>query len=325
MMKNKYLRLISAITVLLMAYGCKNNFPQDLNAFSLDMNFTRVAYDPVLGRTSVFAENFNNGNSSLPLTFRISSVRAFDGRPAPELLKLFPVSIWTGRYTGEENSTEEIRAKRDTSMRPLWEIGEHSGMFTMWGTANSSILKVFPDSGYYFDVEVSSTGGRRYFRDLRLVPQLEQPYETGVSNSFILGDSTRTILFDENIDVWFNRVGEGNTLSFKMFDPDLNPISLNHFGNTKWDELLHGFNKRFASDSSVVTYDVEYPIPLSSTVTTKYTNQSGFAFVQFAFERIGLGGFRSEHFVEFPFKIHQQGDWEVIIYFNKEAPLFSND
>lgn len=322
-MKRKYVIIIWMAAIILLGYGCKKNFPQDLTAFSLDMNFTSTEYQPVLGRTTVFTGNFNHGNSSLPLTFRISGVSTFDGKAAPELLKLFPVPIWKERYTGEETSLAEIRAKRDTVMRPLWEIGEHSGTFTMWGTANSNILKVFPDSGYFFDVEVSSPGGRRYFRELKLVPQREEAYQGGIFVHNLLGDSTRTSLM-AGVDVWFNRLGDGSSITFKMLDPDLNPISLNNFGNTQWDELVHGFNKRFAPDSSSVTYDVEYPMPLVSTIETKYTNE-GMASARFAFDRIGFGGLRSSYSLTFPFRIYERGDWEVIIYFNREAPLFTND
>ncbi len=323
-MKKRTIYLLFVCISIAMAYSCKKLLPQDLDAFSLDMNFTQQEYSPVLGRNTVYQGNFNSGESSLPLSFRISSVRTFDGKEAPELLKLFPVSIWTGRYTGEEKSLEEIRAKRDTVMRPLWEIGEHSGNFTMWETANSSILKVFPDSGYVFDVEVESSGGRRYFRNLKLKPFLEQPYALNGFMTFggILGAETRTPL--RGINVWFNRVGDGSSITFKMLDPDLTPIPLNKFNTTDWANLVHGFNGRFASDFSSVTYDVEYPIPLVPTVATKYT-LDGDAFVLFSFDRIGYGGLRLNYAIGIPFNIYQRGAWEVVIYFNDEAPLFEND
>ncbi|NGM62161.1 DUF5007 domain-containing protein [Sphingobacterium sp. SGG-5] len=323
-MKRILYLLLVCISVAL-AYSCKKNFPQDLNAFSLDMNFTQKEYQPTLGRSTVYQGNFNSGESSLPLSFRISAVRTFDGKPAPELLKLFPVSIWTGRYTGEEKSLEEIRAKRDTVMRPLWEIGEHSGTLTMWETANSNILKVFPDSGYVFDVEVQSSGGRRYFRDLKLKPQIEEPYSLNglIISGGMLGEETRTPL-EGRINVWFNRVGDGSSITFKVLRPDLTPIPLNKFNTTDWENMLHGFNMRFAPDYSSVTYDVEYPIPLVSTIPTKYT-ANGNAYALFTFDRISYGGIRSDYGIGFPFSIYQRGDWEVIFYFYDEAPLFEND
>jgi len=311
--------------VLLSVQGCRKNFPRDLDAFSLDMNFTQREYQPILGRSTVYQGNFNNGESSLPLTFRVSAVRTFEGKAAPELLKLFPVSVWTGRYTGDETSLAEIRAKRDTVMRPLWEIGEHSGNFTMWGAASSNMLKVFPDSGYVFDVEVSSSGGRRYFTDLKLKPLPEELYDN--STLFIsggmLGEDTRTPL-EGKIAVWFNRVGEGSSITFKALKPDLSPIPWSRFNTTDWDNLVHGFNRRFAADSSAVTYDVEYPMPLVPTVSTKYTLGEQ-AYSLFTFDRTGLGGFRASYGIGLPFSIYQRGDWEVVLYFQDEAPLFDND
>lgn len=318
----KYLLFVFA-TVIGLTYGCNDNFPNDYNAFSLDMNFTQQTYSPVLGRNTVFEGNFNSGESSKPLSFKISAVRTFDGQPAPELLKPFPVSIWKERYTGEEKSLEEIRAKRDTVNRTLWEVGERSGTFTMWESARSNILKSLPDSGYYFDVEVSSSGGRRYFRDLILRPEKERPYSSeAIITDNILGDSTRNPFIPVN--VWFNKTGEGSSLSFKMLNPDLSPISLANFGTTDWENLVHGFNKTFAEDSTRVTYDVEYPIPLVPSVQTKYTVGSQ-AFVEFSYERIGMDGMRTEQTLAFPFSIYERGDWEVTIYFVDEAPLFKND
>lgn len=325
-MKRDYITFLLVFLMTMFIYSCKKNFPRDLTAFSLDMNYTTEYYAPILGQSTLYERNFNHGNSSLPLSFRIASVRTFEGKPAPELLKLFPVSTWKERYTGEEKTLAEIQAKRDTLLRPLWEIGEHSGSFTMWEAANSTILKVFPDSCYFFDVEVSSTGGRRYFRDLKLVPRLEQAYSGGLSFTNFLGAETRTYLFPHTVFVWFNKVGNGSSLTFKMLNPDLTAIPINNFANTNWDELVHGFNKRFSSDFSSVTYDVAYPIPLVKTVETKYKIPgTGNAFAKFSFDRIGEGGFKRTHNLEIPFQIYEKGDWEIIVYFSKEAPLFTND
>jgi len=308
---------------LLVIISCRKNFPEDRDSFSLDMGFTAKEYSPVLGRNTVYNQNFNSGNSSLPLSFRITAIRDFEGKPAPELLKTFPVTIWKERYTGKEQSLAEIRAKRDTVMRPLWEIGEHNGSFTMWQAARSHIVKAFPDSGYVFDVEVSSSGGRRYFKNLKLRPLPEESFSRSIIFHNLLGDSTRTKIVS-GINLWFNKVGNGNTLTFKMLDPQLRPISLAKFNTTKWDDLVHGFNKRFAKDSSSVTYDVAYPIPLVNSVASKYTNK-GEASVNFTFQRIGYGGFRLDYLFGFSFKIYEPGDWEVIAYFSNEAPLFTND
>jgi len=311
------------LTSLSFTISCKRNFPEEREAFSLDMDFTSKAYFPVLGRNTVYNQNFNNGNSSLPLSYRITEVRDYEGKPALELLKLFPVTRWVERYTGMEQSLAEIRAKRDTVMSPLWEIGEHNGSFTMWEAARSHIVKAFPDSGYVFDVEVSSSGGRRYFKNLKLRPLPEQSSSLSPIKYNLLGDSTRTQM-SSGINVWFNKVGNGSTLTFKMLDPKLNPISLGKFNTTKWDDLVHGFNKRFSKDSSSITYDVAYPIPLVKSVVSKYT-EKGEASVPFTFERLSFGGYRLNYMLGLLFTIYEPGDWEVIIYFSEEAPLFTND
>jgi hypothetical protein len=39
------------------------------------------------------------------------------------------------------------------------------------------MIKAQPDSGYVFDVEMSNSGGRKYFQNMRLMPLRERPYE----------------------------------------------------------------------------------------------------------------------------------------------------
>ncbi|MBB2954277.1 MULTISPECIES: DUF5007 domain-containing protein [unclassified Sphingobacterium] len=303
--------------------GCKKNFPSDLDAFSLEMNFSTTEFQPILGRTTSYTSIFNADQSTMPLTFRISDVRNYEGKPAPELLKLFPVSIWKSRYTGEEKSLNEIRAKRDTVMRPLWEIGEHSGNLTMHSASNANILKTYPDSGYYFDVDVSNNGGRRFFKNMRLIPKKEESSDGGFFMSTgVLGDSTKNILIP--IQVWYHKTGEGSSISFKVLGPDLKPIKLSRFNETNWDELVHGFNKKMSSDSTVVRYDVEYPMPLVPTIATKW-NSGDFAKSQFQYSRIALGGIRLQSRINIFYSIYEKGDWDVVIYFPDEAPLFDND
>lgn len=319
--------LFAAIGILFSS--CKKNFPSDLDAFSLDMNFTQTEFKPVLGQTTQFQDIFNAGESTLPLSFRISAVRTFDGKEAPELLKLFPVSIWKQPYTGLEKSLAEIQAKRDTVLRPLWEIAQHSGNLTMHSASSSTVLKSYPDSGYYFDVEVSSNGGRRFFKDMQLIPLKEQPYAPLVENGFLypdmtlnlLGDSTRTPIAPR---IWFYKKGEGSSLSFKFLGPDLQPIKLSKFNNTEWDNLVHGFSKTFASDSTSVRYDVAYPIPLVPTLKTQWAS-AGKASIRFGYTRIAAGGLRDISALMFNFSIYEKGDWEIIFFFPDEKPLFDND
>jgi len=327
---------------ILIALGsCEKAFlPSDKDAFSKDVQFSQTLYRPTLGRTTVFMSNFNDDFSTKPLTFRISDIRTSDGEPAPELLKPFPVQVWNGRYTGEEKSIEEIEAKRHWENHPLFEVREHSGEFIMWHTATASIVKAMPDSGYVFDIEVSNSGGRKYFTDMQLQPLRERNYEpnnadaiTGNAPSDILrptsinnivGDSTGILLGIGDISITFNPVSaEGNSLTFKFLDPQNEPIDPNKFNLTKWDKLIHGFNME--KTTSYVKYDVAYPIPLVPIVTP-YTNAQGTqAAVSFQYDRVGFGGIRQVSNIDFNFQIFKAGQWEMIIAFTKESPEFEND
>jgi hypothetical protein len=306
-------------TTLLSLQSCVKDFvPSEKAAFSLDMAFTQTEFRPILGR-NYDANFFNDDLSSRPLTFRILNMRAFDGSEAPVL-------IWKEAYTGLETSLEEIDAKREIVNRPLWEIGLHSGSFSMWNVASSDFIRTEPDSCYVFDVEVSNSGGKRYFRDFKLKPQKEDP-STAYFNLMpnVVGDSTRQAIFDS--EFWLNRVGDGNSITFKFLDPKLQPIKLSKFnGMTKedWKYLVHGFNPRFAADSTSVTYDVAYPIPLVPTMTTRY-NMGSVATSTFRYNRIAFGGDRITATLNLAYTIHQKGDWEIIVYFPTEAPLFDND
>jgi len=334
-MKTYITKVVLLLAILTSTVACKKNFPSDLDSFSLDMNFTTLVYQPFVGRTTEFAGNFNNGQSSLPLHFKLTNVRTYEGKEAPELLKLFPVKIWKSRYSGLEKSIAEIEAKREIVQRPLWEIEEHSGVLTMHDASNSTLLKTFPDSAYFFDIEVSNNGGRRYFRDLKLVPNKEQatiPYQSESSSAHpslmlnMVGNLTNKFIRTQDVNVWFNRKGDGNSLTFKFLNPDLSLIPLNKFNLTDWDGLVHGFNKRFADDMTSVTYDLAFPVPLVRTIPTDYTTATGaLAFSRFSFDRISSGNFKIVSALELEYAIFQEGDWEIVIYFNDEAPEFEND
>lgn len=306
--------------------SCVKDFlPSEKDAFSLDMSFTENEFRPILGRNynGIF---FNDDQSSRPLTFRIVNLRAFDGSEAPELLKPFPVKVWKKPYTGLETSLAEIEAKREIVNRPLWEIGIHSGSFTMWDVASSDFVRTEPDSCYVFDVEVSNSGGKRYFKDFKLKPQKETPAIAyfGLTTN-VVGDSTRQEMYDP--EFWVNRTGDGSSITFKFLDPALKPIKLSKFNAMTvedWKYLIHGFDPKFAADSSSVTYDVAYPIPLVSTLTTRY-NKDNIASSKFKYDRIAFGANRVSSIIDLNYTIYQKGDWEIIVYFPTEAPLFDND
>lgn len=342
-MNNKYpiaptiLFLGLAILVVL---GCKRNFPDVRESLGADSRFINTVYEPVLGRNTLFTDNFFVGSSSQPLNFKIINMRKRDGSPAPELSELQPVSVWTKPYLGDEKSIAEIEAKRRVENHPLFEIREHSGQFLMWGT-RSTTVKTQPDSGYVFDVELSNKGGRRYFRDLKLKPLKDRPYEpsnrdplTGLEQSpFVrpsgvmnmVGEKTNAVISNSDVEVYFRqKIGsKDRKLRISIVDSAYNAINPDMFRLTKWETLLHGFNMVKTAES--VTYDVAYPIPLIS-YPTKYTTPDGAkARLLFGFDRLTYAGFRQEAYLFFDFNIFETGEWELIFRFSRETPKFVND
>lgn len=345
MMNNKHplalLYILMAGMILLVTPSCKKNLPDARLTLGNDAAFTTVTYEPVLGRNTLFTGNFNVGNSSLsqPLDFKIINLRRKNGDPAPELTENFPTLVWKQPYLGDEKSIEEIEAKRKIEYHPLFEIREHSGQFLVWAGSNSRIIKVRPDSGYVFDVEVSNSGGRRYFRDFKLKPFRERPYEpsnldpitgnatnTAINASIvsnIKGARTSRNMGGGDVSVYFNKTGNGKSLTFKFLDSAQNVIDPNLFATTKWESLVHGF--KMVKTNTEVKYEVAYPIPLI-TYQTRYTTPSGErARAIFRYERLGFGGIREEANLGIDFSIFEEGSWEIIFQFRNESPKFNND
>lgn len=332
--------LFMGLVLLISTPGCKKNLPKDRESIGLDTRFTQTVYSPVLGRNTLFSNNFFLGNSSQPLNFKIINMRTRDGSPAPELTRNTPVQIWTQPYLGDEKSIAEIEAKRKIENRPLFEIREHSAQFLMWSSALSKDVRTQPDSGYVFDVEMSNTGGRRYFRDFKLMPFKERAFEPSVQNAItglaqfvgltpsgtqnLKGAKTGIPIFSNEISVLFKKISDKeNSLTFKFVDSLFKPINPNSFNLTKWDKLVHGFNMVKTNDS--VKYDVAYPIPLIE-YKTPYTNTAGNrAHVVFSYDRIGFGNLREEANINFDFSIYEKGAWEIIIWFRFESPKFTNE
>lgn len=319
--------------------ACKKLLPTDKDAFNKEARFSQTTYRPVLGRTTVMSNNFDSQSSSLPLTFRIVGVRNSDGISAPELLKPFPVQVWKKAYDGSEQSLAEIEAKRTIEQHPLFEVRQHSGEFILWKEATSNLLKSLPDSGYVFDVEVSNSGGRKYFNNMILQPYRERPYEPNTIDALsgnstggtinpnladnIVGTITNSKINTSDISILFHRKGDGNSLTFKFLDTLLKPMDPTKFKLTNWEKLVHGFNMKKTNDS--VSYDVAYPIPLVALPTPYTTGDGRQATVRFSYDRLGYGGVREVATLSFNFAIYQKGSWDILIWFKKENPKFEND
>ncbi len=339
MNRNKILSLVLVMIVFITA--CKKNIPDVRLSLANDMQFTSKQYQPVLGRNTVFADNFNVGSSSIPLNFKIVNMRRFTGEAAPELTDFFPVQVWKSAYDGTEKSIAEIEAKRTIENHQLFEIREHSGQFVMWAKANSNFVKAQPDSGYVFDVEVSNSGGRKYFKDFKLRPFKERAFEPstvnasngqstslGIIPSFgnIRGERTGRYLspFQNDVVVMLNKKRDvGNSLTFKFVDTLFNPINPNKFNATDWPNLVHGFD--MVKDDEKVSYKTASPIPLA-VLPTKYTIGNGqYARSTFKYERQGFGNLKETAVLILDYAIYEKGDWEIIFWFRTERPKFIND
>jgi len=327
---------VIAFAALLMS-SCDKLLPDERESVAKNSSFTQDVYTPTLGRATLY-NTFNVGNSTQPLTFKIFNPRTYSGEAAPELTDVFPVKVWKEAYTGDETSFEEIEKKRGTEMHHLFEIREHSGQFVMWPEAKSSFVHAQPDSGYIFDVEMSNSGGRRYFRNMRLKPYREIPVEpttqspvTGQTTYVGTGPTSWSNIFGErsgqliyNIGVVFHKISdEGHSLSFQFYDTLQNPINPKKFNLTDWAHLVHGFDMQMTD--TAVTYQVAYPIPLTN-LETKYTTTDGLkAHVAFSYDRMGFGDRRVVADLQLNFAIYEPGQWQIKFLFLDDNPNFDDE
>lgn len=337
----KYVYSSVVLCLLLYSTSCINDLLPDVQeAFDRETNYTQQLYRPVLGRTTLFSNNFQSGNSTLPLTFEITRIVKADGSPAPELTDIFPVSVWKEPYSGDEKSIEEIEAKRVIEYRPVFEVKKHSGEFVMWANAMSSFVNCYPTKGYFFDVKVENKGGYRFFNNLQLLPYRESDYEPSIydqetglitDKDYILPTVVRSVYLETgryalasqvHVYLFENRdnTDETKSLTFRFYEPDYTPIPPENFNLTKWDDLIHGFNREMGPD--YVKYDVLYPLPLIQ-VPTEFTNEQGnMVRVRFEYDRITSRGYRQDSLFELEFAIYKEAHWEVVVVFAEGAPEF---
>lgn len=332
---------IVLVTILISIWSCKKYLPDERDSISTDAIFSQTTYSPVLGRYTLMSDNFYPGASTIPLTFKIVNPRLYnDGTQATIFNDTFPVNVWESLYSGTEASLDEIEAKRKIEYHSFFEIREHSGEFIMWPCAKSPYVLSQPDSGYVYDVEVSNSGGRLYYRNFRLMPYKERAFEPSNLNSLtgqatsayinpssvsnIIGITSGNPIGANAVSVFFHQINTtGHTLTFKFVDTLFAPINPQKFIDTDWGHLVHGFNRQM-TDSSV-TYDVAYPIPLSP-LKTIYTNSDGTrANVSFSYHRQAFGNVRQDANINLSFSIYEEGDWEIVFWFRTDNPKFEDD
>lgn len=346
--------LFLSLTAFVGFSGCKKIYdvPEERDYLSPRAGFTRKEFggenDFVLGRTSMSqSTEFNADFSTFPLKFEIRNVRLGNGKPTNDILKVKPVLVWTQPYTGFEKTLAEIDAKRKVEQHPIFEI-RPSGQFILWSSSRAADLESVTDSDYvtpqerrFFDVKLSNSGGERIIRDFQLNVYRERPYEpskdlepltgklTGTFNhpvvSNVISQTENRNLNFEGVNVYMKKVGNGRSLTFKFYTKDSTIINPNSFDETKWDQLVHGFN--MVKNDSLVKYDVAFPIPLAK-VPTIYTGGRGSggdeARVLFEFSR-RQGKIQQKGSIGYNFRIFEEGDWEIVFHFKRENPKFEDD
>jgi len=362
----KYNALI-LLTAVVTFSGCRKIFdvPEEKDYLSTKLDYTRKSFDPNMGRLYNYRGILSADNSSFPMKFELINPHFGDGRDATDILTKRDVLVWHAEYNGKEASLAEIEAKRHVENRPIVEIRE-SGELIVWPSASSDLFTpadtvVFPQDIRYFDVKVSNSGGSKVVKDLSLIFKPNIPYEpsddlnqyNGLPNtttpsgktlkrqyvqsiSNLVGESTNQPMNDPTnaakgiIYLYIRKVpgGPGNTLRFKFLDKDSAAINPAKFNETKWDQLVHGFNKKMTTE--YVQYDVAYPIPVVQGIPTRYTNggttgQGNEAHVEFSYSRVGFGNVRQTAVIAQNFRIFEKGDWEIVFHFKTVNPKFTND
>ncbi|MBE8712265.1 DUF5007 domain-containing protein [Sphingobacterium sp. KB22] len=336
------------------------NLPEDKDFISENINYSSKEFYPILGRTNVMG-SINLDNSTLPLKFEIINSRYGDGRPATDLFQVKPTYTWIDMYDGEEKSLEEIERKRVKVDRPLLEVDSAGRFILHYTATNDLIEPRPTDSTTltqdvrFFDLKITNSGGVRYVNDFVFIPWRQRDYEpnndinpytggiapdplsprdpnrrdyiipTYMEN--IVGEVSNIPLVNntlkKDVVVYIRRFepGPGNKLRFVFLDKNQNPIDPAKFNETRWENLVHGFN--MTKTAEYVQYDVAYPIPLTN-YPTFYTD-NGNAKAQFSYSRIGFGGTRSTSIFRLNFRIFQEGNWEIVFHFRNENPRFADE
>lgn len=336
------------------------NLPDEKDFLSVNLTYDGKSFYPVLGRTSRMG-TVNTDHSTTPLHFEIVNPRYGDGRPYTDLFQVKPVYEWISRYDGTEKNLEEIEAKRKIVDRPLFEVDSTGTFILWNSSTNELIEPRSKDSVdlvqniRYFDLKISNSGGSTIVKDFMILPWRIQDYEpysdrnpydgeiapdpkdpknpnkkSYIWPSYIAnvnGESSnlplRTNDDFKDLVVYIRRFtgGNGHNLRFVFLNKDGEAINPDNFNETKWNELVHGFNMK--KTANYVQYDVAYPIPLTS-YPTKYTN-GGSAKLDFSYSRKGFGGGLITASFGLNFKIFTKGDWEIVFHFQRENPRFENE
>lgn len=359
--RNKLLALFTVLAILVFSGCKKlYNLPEPQEYLSKNIGYDNKIIEPVLGRWNLHG-GFRSDNSSFPMQFEIVNARYGDGRKVTDLFQRQMAYEWTALYDGKETSLEQINAKRKLVEHALFEVRSSGEFITWPTSSNELITPRPVDSTNlaqdtrFFDLKIiSKTGAVVMLKDFQFRPWRERPYSpsddinpfTGEINrdpkapkdlnrrnyirprmDNIVGVKTRKILrSDDDVKdavVYIRKFegGNGHKLRFKFLNTDSLPMNPGVFNETKWDFLVHGFNKEVTNE--YVQYDVAYPIPLTN-YGTRYTD-AGNARVEFRYSRRGFGGGLTYGMIGLDFKIFREGDWEIVFHFKNDTPKFEDE
>lgn len=334
--------------------------PADRDFISENITYENKVIQPIIGRDNIHTGLLLD-NSTLPLKFEIINPRYGDGTPYTDVFQKAPTYEWIAEYDGKEKSLAEIEAKRHLVEKPYFEVDEYGRFIMYGSSTNETVAPRPADTVVktqdvrFFDLKVSNSGGFQIIKDLQLIPWRQRdyspdydmnPYTGGVAPdprnpkdpskreylkpswfSNIIGANSNTNLKNDDkqtdLVVFIRRFegGNGKSLRFRFLNPDSSAINPAKFNETKWDLLVHGFNKQMTSE--YVQYDVAYPIPLTS-IRTDYNSGSN-ARVVFKYSRTGMGGTLTYGEMGLDFRIFKPGDWEIVFMFRRESPKFEDE
>lgn len=353
-------RLIILLSLAAVFGSCEKVFdlPEAKEYLSDRVNYSNKIFTPIIGRTNLMRNGFNADNSTQPMTFEIVNARWGDGRPVTDIFEVRPTYVWIKEYDGKEKSLEEIEAKRKLEDHPLLEF-RSSGELIMWPSATNELISprpadstTFPQDIRYFDVKITNSGGQAVLKDFQLIPWRERPYEPSNDMNLFTGDPAphpRSQYKHDYIRPYINNVvgketnkylesndekddvvvyirpfegGNGHSLRFKVLDKDSAAINPERFNETKWDQLVHGFNMQKTDE--YVQYDVAYPIPLVN-IPTFYAPGGSRARSMISYSRLGFNGFRTVSTFGLDFAIYKPGDWEIVFHFKNDNPKFEDE
>lgn len=339
------------------------DLPEEKEYLSPNINYQNQVLEPILGRTSLLGSfNSDNSTLPLQFEIvnpRYGDGRPvtdiFQVRPT-----YVWTAAYDGKEQSLEE-IEAKRKLEERPMFEVRESGQFimwgsssDDLIEPRPTDSSDLVQDIR----FFDLKVSNSGGEILLKDFRVIPWRERPYApstdinpytgglapdpTDVRNpnkrdyirpsilSNVIGENSNLPMVsnDQIKDlVVYIRPVEGasgtNTLRFVFHDPEGNPMNPALFNETRWETLVHGFNRQMTDE--YVQYDVAYPIPLVA-LNTQYTSNNGTnARAEFRYARRGFGGGTTVGAFGLDFAIYRAGNWEVVFHFRNELPKFEDE